>query len=275
MQDEHLWQMVQLRDKVEALLKRGGHSENRDQLDELLIQQPRALVAEALHSFATGEDQKNTWLTNAVRKRQFEIVAILLYHGADAHQPCPQRNDLTAFDGMFSHYHAQNRHLFYLMATLLNNNDVPPERGMMYRNDHLFGSDPNALLLEVSPSEGIESATHDTPLTMAVSLYLPYTIRYLVERRGARIDLQNGLGLRPMDVAIMMQLQNRNALFHDDDEDRLTEKILQFLRIYQQQADRILALMMSLHPRLGHESRLKPLFPETLRAISNHCHAKT
>ena len=266
MQDEHLWQMVQLRDKVEALLKRGGHSENRDQLDELLIQQPRALLAEALHSFATGEDQKNTWLTNAVRKRQFEIVAILLYHGADAHQPCPQRNNLTAFDGMFSHYHAQNRHLFYLMATLLNNNDVPPEREMRYPNDHLFGSDPNAMLLKVSPSDGIESATNDTPLTMAVSLELPYTIRYLVERRGARIDLPNGLGLRPIDVA--MQLRESKA-----EDTILKQKILQFLRIYQQKADRNLAAMMSLHPRLGQKSPLQPLSPETLRAILNNANA--
>jgi hypothetical protein len=234
-------------------------SENQKQLDALLKQQPRALLAEALHSFATLKDNENTWLTIAVRKMQFEMVAILLYHGADAHQPCPVNCNMTAFDIMFSHRHAQNRDIFYLMATLLNNKDVPPEREMRYPNDHLFGSDPNALLLEVSPSDGIEYATNDTPLTLAVSLYLPYTIRYIVERRGARIDLPNGIGLRPLDVA--MQLRESKA------EDTIKkQKMLQYL----QQTDRNLAVMMSLHPRLGHESRLKPLFPETMRAILNN-----
>ena len=84
-QQQHLQQMAQLRDKVEALLERGSDSENRDKLDDLLKQQPRALLAEALHSFATREENTNTWLTIAVRQMQFEFVSILLYHGADAH----------------------------------------------------------------------------------------------------------------------------------------------------------------------------------------------
>ncbi len=140
--------------------------------------------------------------------------------------PAPLRQNLTPLDGMTAHYHAQDRDLFYLMATLLNNNDVPPdsEPPMSYRNDHLFGSDPNARLQKVS-TEGKEYATNNTQLTLAVSLYLPYTIRYLVERRGTNIDLPNALGLRPIDIA--MHLRERNA-----EDKRLKQKMVQYLQQY-------------------------------------------
>jgi hypothetical protein len=72
-------------------------------------------------------------------------------------------------------------------------------------------------------TEGEESATNDTPLTLAVSLYLPYTIRYLVERRGTNIDLPNALGLRPIEIA--MHLRERNA-----EDTRLKQKMVQYLQ---------------------------------------------
>ncbi len=140
----------------------------------------------------------------------FEFVAILLYHGSDAHQPCPLRSNMTAFGGNYSmhhDHHSQERDKFYLMATLLNsdNNDVPPGRPEWFS---LKGSDPNARLQKVS-TEGKEYATNNTQLTLAVSLYLPYTIRYLVECSGADIHLQNALGLRPIDITL--HLRERNA----------------------------------------------------------------
>jgi hypothetical protein len=191
----------------------------------------------------------------------FEFVAILLSHGADAHQPCPLRQNMTAFGGNYSiHHHSQERDKFYLMATLLNrdNNDISPEPPMSYQNGHLYGSDPNARLQKVS-TEGNESNTDDTQLTLAVSLYLPYTIRYLVERSGADIHLLNALGLRPIDIA--MHLRERNA-----EDTRLKQKMVQYL----QQADRTLALMMSHQPRLGQALPLQPLFRETMRHILDH-----
>ncbi len=42
-----------------------------------------------------------------------------------------------------------------------------------------------------------------------MSLYLPHTIRYFVERSGADIHLQNALGLRPIDITL--QLREGNA----------------------------------------------------------------
>jgi hypothetical protein len=89
MQEQHQQQMARLRHNVEALLKKNWDPITQEQLDDLLKKQPRALLDEALHSWVTREENNNTLLTNAVRQKQFEVAAILLYHGADAHQPCP------------------------------------------------------------------------------------------------------------------------------------------------------------------------------------------
>ncbi len=127
----------------------------------------------------------------------------------------------------------------------------------MFLSKNLFVSDPNARLKTVS-MQGEESATDDTPLTLAVSHYLPYTIRYLVERRCANIDLPNALDLRPIDIA--MRICDINA-----DETHLEQKIVEYL----QQGEPALAVMKSPQPRLGHASLLQHLFPDTLQHISD------
>jgi hypothetical protein len=125
---QHQQQMTRLRYelKVEPLLKRGRwDSDTHETLNNLLKVQLRTLLAEALHAWANDKENKKTWLTDAVEELQFEVVAILLYHSADAHQQCPLpvRHNLTAFDGISTLFHTRNSNLTSLMATLLNNNN--------------------------------------------------------------------------------------------------------------------------------------------------------
>ena len=257
-QEEGLLLQQQLHHTIETLLSRSYASDTQERLDNLLKAQPPARLAKAMRSWATGEENKNTWLTNAVHSRNFEIVAILLYHGADAHQPCPRRDGLTAFDGAFTHYHAQRRPWFYLMATLLNNKDVPPDRARLFKDDHLMGADPDTLLLDVS-AQGEESEGSNTPLTMAIREGLPYTVRYLVERRNCDIRVRDARdNMLPIEIA--MALGTRN-----DKQARLKQRMVQYL----QRGERALAFMMAHQRRLGGDSSLRHLFPETLERISH------
>ena len=82
--------------------------------------------------------------------RKEEIVAILLFHGADPEQICPQRGPVCAFDDAFSFEISEGmpsvrNNLFNFMCTLLNTLYGRRAREQrMYADDYLHGMDLDA-----------------------------------------------------------------------------------------------------------------------------------
>ncbi len=106
--------------QVESLLKQAYLKE--DSLDAFLAGYANTReLSRALHSWMRSKQMCHTWLTEAVASQRFEIIAILLYYGADPQQRCPWRENQNAFNGAFNHYLARYVSRFYFLMTLLNN----------------------------------------------------------------------------------------------------------------------------------------------------------
>ena len=71
-------------------------------------------------TWKTGQEGKHTWLTDAVSKGLWEIVAILLFYGADPRQTCPQHRNYNAFDYLLNFRPYRDYGMYYFGATLLN-----------------------------------------------------------------------------------------------------------------------------------------------------------
>ena len=54
-----------------------------------------------LHGWRPEYFEQSTFLTNAVISGKEDIVALLLFHGANPEQICPQRGSFCAFDEAF------------------------------------------------------------------------------------------------------------------------------------------------------------------------------
>jgi hypothetical protein len=164
------------------------------------------MLQAVMNGWVRGKEGRHTWLTEAVHDTKFEIVAILLFYGADPNKACPLRENRTAFDGCWSHRHAQNRDRFHFMATLLNNGRIPFPRpfGHMMLNDHLVGQNPNAPLPVINTDTQLEEIPdhYDTALTFAVKHSLPLCVRWLIHGRGADVRVRNGDGLAPLELAM-------------------------------------------------------------------------
>jgi hypothetical protein len=193
-----------IRDQVESLLKQYYFKE--DSLDAFLAryENSRELYG-ALHSWMRSKEMRHTWLTEAVTSQSCEIIAILLYYGADPQQRCPGRENQNAFDGGFLHYLPRYTTIFYFIMTLLNNGLVEGDNihGYVRPNAHLIGLNPNAPLPDCS-REGAEfiPPNWDTALTYAVQNKLPFCVRWLILGRGADVRVKNGEGFAPLEVAL-------------------------------------------------------------------------
>jgi hypothetical protein len=182
----------------------------RSLADWLQADNPQQAANQQLHvvinGWVPGKDKRHTWLTEAVHDQKMEMMAILLFYGADPNKVCPLRSNLTAFDDCWAHRHAQNRDRFYFLATLLNNGRIPYPRpfGTMVHNDHLVGQDPDAPLPVFNRDTREEeiSPEYDTALTFAVKQNLPFCVRWLVRGRGADVSVKNGNGFAPLEVAM-------------------------------------------------------------------------
>ena len=159
-----------------------------------------------------------TLLAMAVRNLNLEMIAILMWHGADPLQPCPEHDNVCPFYLNFNNLHAQNRDRFHFLATLLNNG-IPTDSRYRRRTDHLLGSHINAPLpdLEYDPYTGddvevpIPFSHWKTALMYACERGDAYCTRYLLQRRGADVHIKNAEGHDALYFALAGQTNPRNA----------------------------------------------------------------
>ncbi len=105
-----------------------------------------------MRSWACGAEGRNTWLTNAVRNADVEVVAILMYYGADQWRPCPRDGAINGIYTVSSQHHPRA----CIIATMLKYGMISAF-GSIGHDDHLIGRDPKALLADHS---------HDTAMTL-------------------------------------------------------------------------------------------------------------
>ena len=154
----------------------------------------------------------------------YELVAILLYHGADPLQRRNGASDWSAFDMLFSlPPPIEDTVGFHFLATLLNNG-ISPEGsgGARERMDrHLFGSHVDAPLRDFDPNYYVEHDLTEIPdpwqtaLMYACEQGYPYCARYLIEKRGYNVHIKNNEGLDAMCFA--MSSFERNVLSGPDE----------------------------------------------------------
>ena len=84
-----------------------------------------------LHGWRPEYFEQSTFLTNAVISGKEDIVALLLFHGANPEQICPQRGSFCAFDEAF---------IFQISEA------IPSRRNSFFNiiNDYLHGYDADA-----------------------------------------------------------------------------------------------------------------------------------
>jgi hypothetical protein len=94
-----LGQLTRLGLAVVSLLEMSHTPSMHKQLNELLVSHIRGdLSRDAMRSWTYGSEGRNTWLTHAVRNADVEIVAILMYCGADPLQKCYALAGLCALE---------------------------------------------------------------------------------------------------------------------------------------------------------------------------------
>ncbi len=182
----------------------------------------------ALHSYRRSEEMRHTWLTEAVGSQEMEIIAILLYYGADPHQKCPWRDDQNAFNGAYSHYCQRYISRFYFIMTLLNDGSDKQDdlRGYGGPNAHLIGLNPNAPLPDNVEGTEIVPSKWDTALTFAVQHKLLFCVRWLILGRGADVRVKNGEGFAPLEVALRCYPKRPKAPYDGHEHQERWEKDL-------------------------------------------------
>ena len=165
-------------------------------------------------TWKTGQEGKHTWLTDAVSKGLWEIVAILLFYGADPRQTCPQHRNYNAFDYLLNFRPYRDYGIYYFGATLLNtttNNNIStsslslPVRTANYlahaypqdQNEPL-GANVNALMPDMDPRT-IQFIHHpqdaetilQTALMYAADNVYPYCTRWLLRVRRAKVNVSS------------------------------------------------------------------------------------
>ena len=107
--------------------------------------------------------EQSTFLTDAVISGKPEIVAVLLFHGADPEQVCPERHSSCAFEDAFTFelsepFPPTRNNLFNIMCTLLNTLHGRRARAQRrYADDYLNGFyvDAFSVLISLSVCVGL------------------------------------------------------------------------------------------------------------------------
>ena len=131
--------------------------------------------------------EESTFLTDAVASGKQEIVAILLFHGADPEQICPQRGSFCAFDEAFAFelsepFPPTRNNLFNIMCTLLNTlHGRRAKAQQRYADDYLRGFDVDAFSI-------IAFDGKRTVMMHCVCANMPFSVRWLIRNRNANIQ---------------------------------------------------------------------------------------
>ena len=134
--------------------------------------------------------EESTFLTVAVASAKQEIVAILLFHGADPEQICPQRGSFCAFDEAFifqisEAIPSRQNNFFNIMCTLLNTLHGRRSRAeRTYVDDYLHGFDVDAFSI-------VEFDGKRTVLMDSVCATMPFCVRSLIRNCNANVHVKN------------------------------------------------------------------------------------
>ena len=147
----------------------------------------------------------NSLLFIAVQHLRLEMIAVLMYHGADPIEPCTPTN-LSPIDIEFNHRHRQERERFHFLAALLNNGRLHENAQHRWGvpDGHLFGLDVDAPLPDFNPRTDREEVFHvwRTPLMYACMQGYPYCVRHLLLRRHAQVEILADGGITALFYAI-------------------------------------------------------------------------
>ena len=205
---------------VQGLINDYGHVNNKKvwDLDKLLFSLRETQKMNLLRGWRPEHVEESTFLTDAVASKKPEIVAILLFHGADPEQICPQRGSFCAFDEAFTFQSSEaipsrRNNFFNIMCTLLNTFSGRRSRAeRMYVDDYLHGFDVNAFSI-------VDFDGEKTVLMQCVCANMPFCVRWLIRNRNANVHVKKN------------RANNKNAIFFC--MEAYSEK-LRFLQNYQE-----------------------------------------
>ena len=208
---------LQMATIIQELINDYNHVNNKPwDLDKLLFSLEPTQKMNLLRGWRPGHFEESTFLTDAVASRKLEIVAILLFHGADPEQICPRRDSFCAFDEALAHKIdeqpiSRQNNLFNILCTLLNTwYGKRPRAQEMYPKDYLYGFDVNAFSI-------VQFDGDKTVLMYCVRNNMPFCVRWLIRNRNANVHVKN-------------KVNKKNAIFFS--MQAYTEK-LQILQKYQ------------------------------------------
>jgi len=160
---------------------------------------------------STGYGSNTTCLAKAVASSEWEIIAVLLFHGADPFRLFLKEpgNVSCAFNAIDIHYHGRHRDRFHLMAALLNKRLSEHEYPSPVLDHKQYGRDVDAGVMRVLDSHRDRPGLGEdwmTPLMLVSSLeygeYFPFCARWLVERKAADVHKENDKGHDAMYFAL-------------------------------------------------------------------------
>ena len=157
-------------------------------LDKLLFSLRPTQKMNLLRGWRPEHFEESRFLTDAVASAKQEIVAILLFHGADPEQICPQRGSFCAFDEAFifqisEAIPSRQNNFFNIMCTLLNTLHGRRSRAeRTYVDDYLHGFDVDAFSI-------VEFDGKRTVLMDSVCASMPFCIRWLICNSNANVHV--------------------------------------------------------------------------------------
>ena len=203
---------------VQKMINDYNHINNKGwDLDKFLFSLRPTEKMNLLRAWRPEHFEESTFLTDAVASRKQEIVAILLFHGADPEQICPRRGSACAFDEALAYeldepFPPMRNNLFYILCTLLNTLHGRRARAQRrYADDYLRCFDVDALSVV-----GFDGKI--TVLMHCVCANMPFCVSWLICNRNANVHVKN-------------RANKKNAIFFS--MQAYTEK-LQIVQNYQE-----------------------------------------
>jgi hypothetical protein len=150
-----------------------------------------------------SQDDLDALLFDAVHIGFGEGIALLLLLGANPQTPVNGRDRLSAFGMAWTHFHAQQRPRYGYFMRLLEHR--PPQPDVRYYHDRV-GRDVDAPLDGVGENglgdDAAQLARMETAVHFALQRDYLYGLLWLVDRRGARLDLKDAEGRNAIGEAM-------------------------------------------------------------------------
>ena len=204
---------LEITKRVQTLINVYNHINNKGwNLDKLLRRMGLTQKMNLLSGWRPEYFEKSTFPTDAVVSRKPEIVVILLFHGADPGQGCPERNSSCAFDDAFTfelsdENPSMRNNLFNIMCALLSTLHGRQARAQQrYADDYLHGVDMDAFSIVCIDGKR-------TVLMHFVCSNMPFSVRWLICNCNVNIQVKNSEN-KKMPCSFPCRPTQRNCKSH-------------------------------------------------------------